>query len=272
MVREPTSQFRERLTRFIRDARMTMKQAQDWYRALLIALVSVAVLTILGPLGSSALSLWPRLGYWFVGMVGGTVIGVIVVTYLRDRIGWADRPILTGLIAAAILTGPVSLLVWATGSIAFNDDVFELQALGLDIVPVFTVSWCMCAINLLAQRQPVETHTHPADPAAPRFLERLPPKLCGAELWAVEAEDHYLRLHTSQGTDLVLMRLSDAIIELDGIEGAQTHRSWWIARKAVHAAELINGRAILSLADGTIVPVSRTYVRALRAEGWFDQK
>jgi hypothetical protein len=272
MVREPTSQFRERVVRFIRDARTTSDQQQVWYRALLIALASVVALTILGPLGSDALTFWPRLAYWFVGMVGGTLIGVIVVTYLRDRIGWADRPILTGLIAAAILTGPISLLIWAISSIGLNNGVFDLEALGFDIVPVFTVSWCMCAINLLAQRQPIETHTHPADNAAPRFLERLPPKLCGAELWAVEAEDHYLRLHTSQGSDLVLMRLSDAISELDGIEGAQTHRSWWIARRAVKSAELTNGRASLSLADGTIVPVSRTYIRALRTQGWFSQK
>ncbi|MFN4104010.1 MAG: hypothetical protein ACK4GB_06940, partial [Tepidimonas sp.] len=46
--------------------------------------------------------------------------------------------------------------------------------------------------------------TRPSPPAPtgaspPRFLERLPAKLRGAELYAVEAQDHYLRLHTSRG-------------------------------------------------------------------------
>ncbi len=67
---------------------------------------------------------------------------------------------------------------------------------------------------------------------AVRFAERLPAKLRGAVIYAVSAQDHYLRLHTSKGSDLFLMRVSDAIAELDGSEGAQTHRSWWVVREA----------------------------------------
>ena len=57
--------------------------------------------------------------------------------------------------------------------------------------------------------------------AAPaKFLDRIPLKLRGGELYAVQAEDHYLRLHTSKGSDLILLRLADAVAELEGIEGA----------------------------------------------------
>ena len=51
-----------------------------------------------------------------------------------------------------------------------------------------------------------------------------------AELYAIESEDHYLRVHTSAGQELILMRLADAVRELAGVEGLQTHRSWWVAR------------------------------------------
>jgi DNA-binding LytR/AlgR family response regulator len=101
-----------------------------------------------------------------------------------------------------------------------------------------------------------------------RFLERLPPKLRGAAMWAVEAEDHYLRLHTSKGQDLILMRLADAVAELEGIEGLQVHRSWWVARDAVSDIARGDGRATLTLQDGSQVPVSRTYARVLREKGW----
>ena len=105
--------------------------------------------------------------------------------------------------------------------------------------------------------------------AAPvKFLERLPLKLRGAEVWAVEAEDHYLRLHTSKGQDLILMRLADAVAELEGIEGAQVHRSWWVARDAVADARRGDGRATLTLKDGSEVPVSRTYAKLIRDAGW----
>ena len=128
------------------------------------------------------------------------------------------------------------------------------------------ISSVMIVINVLAARQAGGVTSASAQP--PKFLERLPPKLRGAEIWAVEAEDHYLRLHTSKGQDLILMRLADAIAELQGIEGAQVHRSWWVARSAITEAVRGDGRATLTLKDGAEVPVSRTRARLLRERGW----
>ena len=65
------------------------------------------------------------------------------------------------------------------------------------------------------------------------------------------------------------MRLTDALGELEGLEGAQVHRSWWVARDAVVGAERGNGRASLTLKTGAVAPVSRTYAQALRAAGWY---
>lgn len=132
------------------------------------------------------------------------------------------------------------------------------------LVSVIFVSAGMITINVLvAMRGQTQAGTEP-----PKFLERLPLKLRGGEVWAVEAEDHYLRLHTSKGQDLILMRLSDAIAELQGIEGAQVHRSWWVARDAIAGAVRGDGRATLTLKDGAEVPVSRAYARQLRERKW----
>jgi len=65
------------------------------------------------------------------------------------------------------------------------------------------------------------------------------------------------------------MRLGDALAELEGLEGAQTHRSWWVSRHAVVEARRADGRAVLKLKSGAEAPVSRTYARALREAGWF---
>jgi len=127
----------------------------------------------------------------------------------------------------------------------------------------------MTALMTLATRRPIETHAGPPEAPPPRFLERLPVKLRGGEIYAVEAEDHYLRLHTSKGQDLILLRLSDAVAELEGIEGAQTHRSWWVAKAAVRDAKRGDGRATLTLKSGVEAPVSRAYAKALREAGWY---
>jgi DNA-binding LytR/AlgR family response regulator len=65
------------------------------------------------------------------------------------------------------------------------------------------------------------------------------------------------------------MRLSDAIAELEGLEGAQTHRSWWVAKDAVEDARREGERVTLVVKGGVEAPVSRPNVRPLRQAGWF---
>ena len=82
-------------------------------------------------------------------------------------------------------------------------------------------------------------------------------------------EDHYVRAHTMLGSDLVLLRLRDALGELDGIEGAQVHRSWWVARDAVESVER-DGRSVrLVLPRGIAAPVARSRIAELTKAGWF---
>jgi len=101
-----------------------------------------------------------------------------------------------------------------------------------------------------------------------RFKTRLPNKLNDAVIYSVKAEDHYLSIHTSKGSALVLSRLSDAISELDGIEGAQVHRSWWVARDAITGVHRTRNSISLELKGGIVAPVSRSNVKVLKASGW----
>ncbi len=66
----------------------------------------------------------------------------------------------------------------------------------------------------------------------------------------------------------MLMRLSDAIAELPADQGAQTHRSWWVAKQAVRRVVKADGRATLTLDGGVEAPVSRSYYKALGDKGW----
>ncbi|MDP6407627.1 MAG: LytTR family DNA-binding domain-containing protein [Alphaproteobacteria bacterium] len=100
-------------------------------------------------------------------------------------------------------------------------------------------------------------------------LSRMPEGLDGT-LLCLEMEDHYVRVHTTQGSGLVLQRLSDAMRELAGHDGQQVHRSWWVARAAVSGHERDGGRRILLLSNGLKVPVSRSYLAALRDADWLD--
>jgi DNA-binding LytR/AlgR family response regulator len=164
-------------------------------------------------------------------------------------------------------------VVWAIGPLFFSADRWDFGSLPAYYPPVIVVAAVMMAVvHLVIERMTASagvTHAAPAGAGPPKFLERLPVKLRGGELYAVQAEDHYLRLHTSKGSDLILMRLADAVAELDGLEGAQTHRSWWVAKAAVTDAKRSDGRGTLTLKNGVEAPVSRSYAGALREAGWF---
>src|SRR5213075_459240 len=166
---------------------------------------------------------------------------------------------------AVLLSVPYSVVVGFASQLAFHAR-FELADFPVLLLSVFVVTLAMTAINVLVETRRIAVTN--ASPAPAKFLERLPLKLRGAEVWAVESEDHYLRLHTSRGQDLILLRLADAVAELEGIEGMQVHRSWWVARDAITDARRGDGRATLTLRDGAEVPVSRTYAAQLREKGW----
>jgi hypothetical protein len=234
-------------------------------RGLAVTLAGGLFLAFSGAFGTGEAPLPSRLAYWLVLMLGGHLLGSMVARRVfgdrlhADRIPWGRVAL-----ASLAMSAPFTLVVWAATGLALGHWMAPAMAPAL-FLSVLAVALMITSINvLIAQRHaPV---TAPAPP--PKFLERLPLKLRDAEVWAVEAEDHYLRLHTSRGQDLILMRLADAVAELEGIEGMQVHRSWWIARAAIADAKRGDGRAVLTLKDGSEVPVSRTYAGELRTKGW----
>ncbi len=241
---------------------------EGWARGLLIAGAAGLFMTLAGAFGTNLAPFWLRLGYWVGLMLIGGVWGRLAANLLYGRGRFDDRPIVGALLLAVIIGAPFVIVVWLLTSALFAFPL-KLSNIPAFIGPVMLVSAAMTGISLMANRQPMETHEGSADDGPPRFLERLPLKLRGAEIYAVEAEDHYLRVHTDRGSDLILMRLSDAVAELEGIEGARVHRSWWVAKSALVDADRGDGRAVFTLKNGAKAPVSRTYARALREEGWY---
>ena len=103
-------------------------------------------------------------------------------------------------------------------------------------------------------------------PPQPRLLRRIDPQAAGAIL-RLAARDHYVDVVTTRGTSSILMRLTDAIAELDGVSGLRVHRSHWVADTAVRGAEVRGDRLFLILSDGAQVPVARPMMAEAEARG-----
>ncbi|HEY0648302.1 LytTR family DNA-binding domain-containing protein [Phenylobacterium sp.] len=224
-------------------------------------------LAFIGAFESEPMPMLLRLPFMVAISFAATVLGFLTFQ-LTGRMRLAQRHYaIHGALAALVMAVPMALVVWvAVNLVAPPQSDPPIRVIPHYIVISLVTSAFFC-LFVAWMRRDAGRETH-ATAKPPKFLERLPLKLRGAEVWAVEAEDHYLRLHTSKGQDLILLRLADAVTELEGIEGAQVHRSWWVARDAIADARRGDGRATLTLKDGSEVPVSRTYAGLLRERGW----
>jgi LytTr DNA-binding domain len=117
-----------------------------------------------------------------------------------------------------------------------------------------------------AQREIVAAAPVVRGTSAAPLLERLPERL-GTFVVALEAEDHYVRVHTDRGSTLVLARLGDAIDELGAVAGMRVHRSYWVRREAVKRVSVQGKGWLLKLSNGIEVPVSQSYKAVVRNAG-----
>ena len=194
------------------------------------------------------------------------VLGDLGLGATLDRADWLSKRRRSRSVLQAIL-GVTGATVFCWGLARLFEGPLGAPAITSFVPPILLGYAAAGAVGLLL-RAPAALRPRPrAD--CPAFLARLPHRLRNAAIIAVQGEDHYVRVHTSRGQHLLLMRLSDALTELGGLDGGQTHRSWWVAKSAVTGVRRGNGRASLTLSNGVEAPVSRRFSPWLRTNGWY---
>ena len=256
----------------------------DLVRQVLIDLAVMTViglvLALIGPFGSFELPFAWRLVYW-VGLAWAGYgcyrpIGALV-TRLGPRYDLPHGALwgVACLIATVPMTVIVVLAASPLGSMRMPAPETWLAMYGYVLAigaPVTLLFYALAQRGNPQSGQPAEPAPKPlaeVPPTAstPRLFSRLSPAL-GQELVALEMEDHYMRVHTALGSELILLRMRDALGEVQGIEGAQIHRSWWVARRAVQGTERDgrNLRLVLRRA-GEIGEVDRPVAREVPVHG-----
>ena len=175
------------------------------------------------------------------------------VTSRGWHVGWSVP------LGALVFSVPFTAVIPVVTHLVLGD-IYAPPPLAL-FLSVFAIAVMIRLGMLIFRPKPVEAATGAG--AAP-FLKRLSPRL-GRDLVRLIVQDHYVEAHTPLGSELILMRFSDAVGELGGIEGFRTHRSHWVARAAIADVAREGGRVLVVTTDGTRVPVSRSYTPTLRA-------
>lgn len=230
----------------------------------LVALAGVGlVLGLSGPFGTLAhLSLPARIAYW-LGMAAATYGAGLLIGESCGRALAHRRRAVRFALSAALTIIAVLLIVLTLNRAVFGawlDAGAAPAFLGAVAAITLTVTALLEFVRVQLPGQSTDT------PVPPPILDRLPLDKRGA-LVALSVEDHYVRVRTTRGTELVLMRLSDAIRETGGTQGDQVHRSHWVAWEAVRAARRTGDRALLTLNSGDEIPVSRANLWKLKEAG-----
>lgn len=277
---------------------------KEWARDFAIATFVGLFLAFLGPFDTYAEPLEKRL-VGFLTIAWLTTPAFFPILRLGRHAGqlmglsiWVTAPA-----ACAVATLPVAVIVTAVGPLLWGahvgwDDLgviyFQMLAINVPVPVAFII------LRRLLANAPADTvafalaqgHARTASPVGvdvpgdvrigpdvevganvqigrrsrPRLFDRLPAGF--GEILALQAEDHYVRVHARTGSALILIRLADAIAELDGLEGLQVHRSWWVAKGAVAEAKPEGRRMSLMLTNGAEAPVTRENVALLKEKGW----
>jgi hypothetical protein len=202
---------------------------------LLVLVAVIALLGISGPFGTlEQLAFGPRLAYWAVIVPSTFGIGMAVSAFVAHSLRHSEQTMLVAsciIVSTAISVGVAVLLInW----LAFGIAPFDLTYVGPLLASVMATAAVIAGILHYVSG----LNDLPAQKNAPMttlsLMERIPLEKRGP------------------------------LVSTDGL---QVHRSHWVARAHVVAAERDADKALLTLSDGRILPASRSHIKALKEAG-----
>ncbi len=220
------------------------------------------VVSVSGPFGSHGqFSLLQRILFWTPVLGLGVLVSIGVRAFVQRKLGLEGcRPcaLFAAALACTLICPPLFVLV----SSVFPSDLPPLVLFQEIVLLVGSVSLGAYSLRMAVTETP-KTARLPQQES--RLIQRLDPSLRG-ELWAISVRDHYVDVLTERGMASLLLRFSDAMAESEA-EGAQVHRSHWVAWAAVESVERDGIRLFLRLKSGGRVPVSKNHRDKLEARG-----
>ncbi|MFT6102540.1 MAG: hypothetical protein ACJA0C_000133 [Candidatus Endobugula sp.] len=97
------------------------------------------------------------------------------------------------------------------------------------------------------------------------FMNKLSDSMATKPL-LLQAQEHYLRVTTEFGSELILYKFGQAVREIPESFGVQVHRSFWIAKQNITGWCATEGGIKVSVHHGAPVPVSRRFEQMVKQQ------
>ncbi|MCW3171712.1 LytTR family transcriptional regulator [Shewanella subflava] len=263
------------------------KTKRKLLQQLLVVVLIGLFIGFMRPFGMDQYTLLLSMSYWVFTCICGYLIYMPLIIlghkYLANSVTkpW-HRVAISSLFASVLMSLMVPLIGWAF----FNHTLLLSHLFLLALPDTLVIGSIITFVSMLQnhlhnQKQQleqsklvieqsqkvIEQHQQSQDINSiqmDQFMALLPLEKRG-QLLCLEMDDHYLKVYTDKGQHMLLMRLKDALLQLEGFPGLQTHRSWWVANQAVVSVNKENRKMSLLLSNHLEVPVSRTFAEAVKA-------
>lgn len=226
---------------------------------------------LLGPFGTFATPFGERLFNWMLFAFGGYACfrpviaagsALAVQTAIPRGVGIAVACLFASIPASLLIAGLIAGLKFGDVTLARVAGLYPLVLL----IGLAVTATQMLVRGLRSERVSLDTMTADASSPAPGSSALL--SVLHGDILYLGNEDHYIRVYRKEGSELVLMRMRDAVEALGAMDGARVHRGWWVARSAISKVNKDGRLVSLELIDGRVVPVARAMVAPLRRAGW----
>lgn len=233
-------------------------------RKLLVFVGLVSCFTILGPFGTyEILGFWERLVFWALVVTGiGAIMHFSIVLALGGGVLSSWPRVVRIAVGASVAAVPSVALILFFTIYLFPSPV---------TADAFPFLWAQVAaigtVAGIAEFPPPRSEAE--DPSGPvaiqtRFHRRLPEGTVH-DIVSLTVRDHYVEVTTTKGMHTLLIRLTDAIEELDGLPGERLHRSHWAATAHLRIVARKGQKHVVRLSDDRELPVSKSYIAAVEA-------
>lgn len=257
-----------------------MKIARRIMLELWATLVLAGIVAFLGPFGTYLMDDYlPRFWYWWALMVGAYVTMRPIMLLLGQVARMTKLPVSAVVFWGLLLASFPLALLWQVSSPEhvrlLGGYVGLLSFTLLCATSVVLVAWWANKADLFLREQTqtltptyqpetrIDEAPRQANHEVPLLLARLSTDV-GPSILALQSEDHYVRVHSHRGEELILMRLRDAIAEMEGCPGIQPHRSWWVSTSAIADTCFTGDKPTLTMTNGLMVPIARKSIEKVR--------
>lgn len=224
----------------------------------------IVLATVAGPFGTfEAMTPGVRFLFWSAVVSSGVVVGYAVRALTMVFVRPEQSPqfdVLAVLLMTVIFT-PILIVVSAVATrlSGVHAPPYPLMALYVFVTSAVVFGLRRFAPGFEPRGAAADAPETPRQAPEPRLLRRVPVELRG-DVIRLSAQGHFVEVVTSVGTQTLRMRISDAIDEMEPVEGYCVHRSHWVTKAVIVASERENAhKCFVILSNGDRIPVSRRY-------------